>query len=51
MDFHLATPTGDVLLFSSADGRTVQFPAAVATAAIGAESSAIVPGHPTLSPT
>ena len=27
MDFHLATPTGDVLLFSSEDGRTVQVPA------------------------
>lgn len=27
MDFHLATPTGDVLLFSSEDGRTVQIPA------------------------
>ena len=26
MDFHLATPTGDVLLFSSEDGRTVQLP-------------------------
>jgi len=26
MDFHLATPTGDMLLFSSEDGRTVQVP-------------------------
>ena len=26
MDFHLATPTGDVYLFSSEDGRTVQIP-------------------------
>jgi len=26
MEFHLATPTGDVLLFSSEDGRTVQIP-------------------------
>lgn len=26
MDFYLATPTGDVHLFSSEDGRTVQLP-------------------------
>ena len=27
MDFHLATPHGDVYLFSTEDGRTVQIPA------------------------
>lgn len=32
MDFHLATPTGDVLLFSSEDGRAVHIPAAPAAA-------------------
>lgn len=42
MDFHLATPTGDVLLFSSEDGRTVQIPAAPAVPQEKADSAQTV---------
>lgn len=46
MDFHLATPTGDVLLFSSEDGRTVQIPAAPAKLQSKAETTPIVTEMP-----
>lgn len=42
MDFHLATPTGDVLLFSSEDGRTVQIPAVPSTPQAKPEAGLIV---------
>ncbi len=42
MDFHLATPTGDVLLFSSEDGRTVQIPAPTTAPPAKAEPAPIV---------
>ena len=29
MDFHLATPHGDILLFSAEDGRVTRFGAAI----------------------
>jgi len=51
MDFHLATPTGDVYLFSY-DGRQVQIPPAVATpVATAPGSSAFEPERPKLAPT
>jgi len=51
MDFHLATPTGDVYLFSY-DGRQVQIPpAAKAAAATTPGPSVVEPEHPTPAPT
>jgi len=51
MDFHLATPAGDVYLFSY-DGRQVQIPPAGATpVATEPWPSAVEPEYPTLEPT
>lgn len=51
MDFHLATPTGDVYLFSY-DGHRVQILLAdVAPIATAPEPSAVEPEHPTHAPT
>lgn len=47
MDFHLATPTGDVYLFSY-DGRQVQIPA---PSVMAPEPSAVEQERSTLSPT
>lgn len=52
MDFYLSTPQGDVHLFSTEDGRTVQVPAAAGSGeAIAQKTSAAELGCPTPEPT
>ncbi|WP_312551747.1 hypothetical protein [Massilia sp.] len=45
MDFYLATPQGEVHLFSSEDGRTVQIPAPAAAPQAGADPAPPAPGQ------